>query len=112
MAHSDVLLLTSEVEGTPNVLLEAQYLQCPVVTTRAGGAQDALLEGETGLSCEVDDDRGLADAVDRLLRDPDLRTRMGLRGRAFVADKYEVEARVDDTLTLYGLDALSTPPRT
>lgn len=49
MAKMDVFLLTSRVEGVPNVLIEAQSLGIPVVTTPAGGAHEALIDGETGM---------------------------------------------------------------
>ena len=52
MASSNVLVLTSRVEGCSIVLLEAQNLGCPVITTKAGGAVDVVLDGKTGLLSE------------------------------------------------------------
>ena len=45
----DVLMLTSKVEGLPNVLIEAQSCSVPVVSTNAGGSRECFIEGETGL---------------------------------------------------------------
>ena len=52
---ADVVLHTAEFEGTPNSLLEAQYLQKPVVTTPAGGAAEAVKNGVTGRVVDADD---------------------------------------------------------
>jgi glycosyltransferase involved in cell wall biosynthesis len=53
MKKMDVLVLMSSFEGLPNVLIEAQYLGVPVVSTPAGGASECFIEGVTGhiLSC-------------------------------------------------------------
>lgn len=48
MASFDLFLMTSEVEGLPNTLIEAQALGVPVITTPAGGAPETLRVGETG----------------------------------------------------------------
>src|SRR5207249_229665 len=60
LAASDVLLLTSDWEGTPNVLLEAQHCGCVPVATDAGGTREAVRPGETGLLVGRD---GRGDAV-------------------------------------------------
>ena len=44
----NVLVLMSSFEGLPNVLIEAQYLGVPVVSTPAGGASECFIEGVTG----------------------------------------------------------------
>ena len=44
----DLLMLTSEFEGLPNVLIEAQGFSVPVVSTNAGGASETFIDGETG----------------------------------------------------------------
>lgn len=48
MKKMDVLVLMSSYEGLPNVLIEAQYLGVPVVSTPAGGASECFIEGVTG----------------------------------------------------------------
>ena len=101
LAHSDVAVLTSEVEGTPNVLIEAQYLGVPVVTTRAGGAPETMVPGRTGFVADVDDVAGLTRHVCRLLRRPELRRQMGEDARAFVAATFSIDRMVDETLAAY-----------
>jgi len=51
LRNFDCFLLTSKVEGLPNVIIEAQACGVPVVSTDAGGARECLMEGETGLIC-------------------------------------------------------------
>ena len=63
----DLLLLTSEWEGTPNVAIEAQAVDTPVVLTGGGGAREAIKEGSTGIYVEQPDPRALADAALRVL---------------------------------------------
>ena len=71
---SDVVALTSDNEGTPVCLIEAQAAGLPVVTTRVGGVDTVVLDGETGRVVDLDAIR-LAQAVGALLDDPSLRER-------------------------------------
>jgi glycosyltransferase involved in cell wall biosynthesis len=102
-AAADVLLLCSRKEGTPNVLLEAQWLGCPVVSTRAGGAVDAVADGVTGYLVDVGDVSGLQRSVLTLLGDEALRRRMAANGPPFIESRFSIERMVTDTLKLYGI---------
>lgn len=101
LAESEVFLLTSKAEGTPNVLLEAQYLGCPVVTTAAGGAGDAIVNDVTGCVRPIGDEAGLTDAVARLLGDATLRARFAAEGPRWVAAQFGLDRMIDETITLY-----------
>jgi glycosyltransferase involved in cell wall biosynthesis len=72
-----------------------------VVATRVGGVPDVVTEGEDGFLVEVGDVDGIAEALARLARDPELRARMGERGRENVVPRYRVERLVDDIDELY-----------
>jgi len=87
----DVLALPTYREGFPGAPLEAQAASVPVVTTDATGAADAILEGITGLRVPVGNADALAAALDRLLRDPQLRSRMGQAGCKWVQEKFARE---------------------
>ncbi len=72
------------IEGFGIVYLEAAASGLPVIAGRSGGAAEAVRHGETGFLVVPDDPQHLADTVIRLLRDSDLRVRMGKAGREWV----------------------------
>jgi len=88
MKRASVLLLTSQKEGMPNVVMEAQLMGIPVVATDAGGTRDTVIEGRTAILAPVGDVEALAAAVTRLLLDPTDAKRMGDAGRAHVLSAY------------------------
>jgi glycosyltransferase involved in cell wall biosynthesis len=81
LAALDVFILTSDAEGLPGVLIEAQMAGCPVVTVPVGGVRDLVDDGETGIVTDGLDPEELATRVIELLRDPHLRFRLGERAR-------------------------------
>jgi glycosyltransferase involved in cell wall biosynthesis len=81
LAAIDVLILTSDSEGLPGVLIEAQMAGCPIVTVPVGGVRDLVDDGETGVVIDEIDQGELATRVVELLRDPLLRGRLGERAR-------------------------------
>lgn len=101
LGAADVMLLTSKVEGTPNVILEAQWTRCPPVATRAGGTPDAMQHGRTGLLAEVGDAEELAEHTARLLLDRKLREELGRAGREFVHERFGLRRMLDDTTRYY-----------
>lgn len=103
MQAADLLLLCSDHEGLPNVLLEAQAQELPVVTTDAGSARDAIREGATGLLAQRNDLETLTRHCETLLDDPQKRQAMGRAGRAFVLERFTPEALADNTLAALGL---------
>jgi glycosyltransferase involved in cell wall biosynthesis len=101
LAASQVMLLASEIEGTPNVVLEAQHFGCVPVLTDAGGSRETIVPGETGLLRGKDDLAGLVADVESLLRDPARRRRMAEAGRRLVAQRFDPERIHVQTLALY-----------
>lgn len=84
----DVLCLPTRREGFPNVVLEAAAASVPAVTTRATGAIDSVVDGETGLLVDVDDVEGLIHALRQLASDPKSRRAMGDAARRRVDDRF------------------------
>ena len=84
-ARCDVFALPSDYESFGLVLLEAGAFRKPVVATEVGGVREAIEHGVSGLIVEPGDNKALADAIIRLLGDPDEARRMGESGRYRVA---------------------------
>jgi glycosyltransferase involved in cell wall biosynthesis len=94
-------LLCSRQEGTPNVLLESQWLGCPVVATKAGGVVDAVSHNKTGLLVDVGDVRGIVNATIRLLSDNHLRAAFSMAGPDFINATFGLERMVAATNNVY-----------
>ncbi len=75
---------TCDVEGFGMVFLEANACGKPVVGGRSGGIDDAIVDGETGFLVEPREPDSIADAVGRLLANPQLASRLGEQGRGRV----------------------------
>jgi glycosyltransferase involved in cell wall biosynthesis len=97
----DVFLLTSKVEGLPNVAIEAQAAGCPVVTTDVGGTREALVDGETGRIVRERSPDHLARAVLEVLFDPKWRNRAKRQANDFVTNRFNFERMVDRTIEIY-----------
>ena len=94
---SDVVVLTSDNEGTPVSLIEAQAAGTPVVSTRVGGVQSVVRAGRV---VERDDERAMAAAVSAVLDDDQLARQAVTQGREIV-DEFSLEALVDRLDALY-----------
>lgn len=98
MDGADLFVLPSHSEGLPIAMLEAMAAGLPVVATPVGGIPDAIEEGVNGFLVPVGDSVTLADRLERLIRDPELRRRMGAANREKACREYhpEVTARALD----------------
>lgn len=88
MSIASVLLLTSTLEGMPNVVMEAQVLGLPVVATHTGGVPDCVRAGRTALLVDAADTHGYVEATARLLGDADERARFGTAARDWAARQF------------------------
>jgi len=97
----DAFVLSSVNEGTPVVAIEALAAGRPVVATRVGGVPDVVTDGVDGFLVEPGDIEALADRLERLALDPELRSAMGEAGRTRVLPRYAVSRLIDDIDRLY-----------
>jgi len=88
-ARADLFALPSTGEGFGLVFLEAMAFSKPVVGAACGGTTDVVEDGVNGLLVPPGDAGALARALDRLLRDESLRTKLGARGAEIVRRKYQ-----------------------
>ena len=77
LAGADVFVLASRQEGLPVVLMEATSVGLPIVATAVGGVPEVVTDGVDGLVVPPGDPQALAEALSRVIVDPDLRTRLG-----------------------------------
>lgn len=88
---ADVLVLTSDHEGTPNVLLEAMASGLPVVATRVGGVAEIVKHTETGYLAEPEDQDALADALLQIMENENVRRELGARAREYVIANHSMQ---------------------
>jgi glycosyltransferase involved in cell wall biosynthesis len=105
-AASNIVVSTSDNEGTPVSLIEAQAAGLPVVAADVGGVRTVVGDGETGRLVDPDDLDGFASAVRDILLDPDLARQLGEGGR-IAATRFGLDRLVNDLDALYQ-DLLST----
>jgi glycosyltransferase involved in cell wall biosynthesis len=100
-AQAHVVCLPSYREGLPKVLLEAAAAGRAIVTTNVPGCREIVHDGDNGLLVPPRDPAALADALGKLLGNPDLRARMGARGRERVLARFTNEHVIGMTLEVY-----------
>ena len=101
LAGLDIVVLTSNNEGTPVSLIEAQSALLPVVSTNVGGVEDIVIHGETGFITEVGDVTSFANYVIELIEDAELRKKMGKSGYENVISRYSKQRLINDMRSLY-----------
>jgi glycosyltransferase involved in cell wall biosynthesis len=100
LREATLLLLTSRIEGFPNVVLEAQMYERPVVATNVGGCREVLAEGLQRYIRESGDIDGLSEACLDMLRHPRHVEALGESARKFVLEKFSMDRLVTNTLAL------------
>jgi glycosyltransferase involved in cell wall biosynthesis len=89
LAAVDVLAVPSYDEGLPRAVLEAMAMRLPVVASSVGGIPEAIEDQRSGLLVPAGDDEALATALERVLDDPTLASRLGRAGRRRVVDEFD-----------------------
>ena len=101
MAALDILVFSSRWEGLPVALLEGMASSLPIVATNVGGVPGVIENGETGFLVPPSSPDLLANACLVLIKDPELKKRMGKAGYTHVQEKYGMELMVNKTISLY-----------
>lgn len=87
----DIFVLPSHREGFANVCLEAALMGLPIITTNATGAIDTVIDGKTGLIYEVGNVKQLEEKIEFLIRNPEIRKKMGIEGKKWVTKEFSSE---------------------
>ena len=101
LVATDVLALPSYSEGTPRSVLEAMAMAKPVVTTDVRGCRQTVEDGVNGFLVPPRDGQKLATAIETLIADTALRTRMGSAGRRKAIELFSNDVVIPQILDLY-----------
>jgi glycosyltransferase involved in cell wall biosynthesis len=96
-----LVCMPSYREGLPRVLIEAAACGRAIVSTDVPGCREIVKDGENGILVPVRDGAATADAIDKLLRDANLRRQMASRSREIAESEYAMDKFIDDTFAIY-----------
>ncbi|MBI1837695.1 MAG: glycosyltransferase [Flavobacteriia bacterium] len=97
----DILCLTSDNEGTPVSLIEAQAGNLPVISTDVGGVRDIVLDNETGFIVPKNNVEMFTEKLLLLVEDNELRHKMSINGWDFVKNKFHYTTLVENMNNYY-----------
>ncbi len=97
MRRFDIFVLPSLSEGLSSAILIAMASSLPVIATDVGGIPELIRDGENGLLVSPMDPTGLARAIERLSRNPEERSRMGMAGRRLVEEQFTLQRKIAET---------------
>ena len=100
LSAADIVVLTSDNEGTPLSLIQAGMAGLPVVTTNVGSVPEVVLDGVTGIITDLNVQE-IANALEKLAKDKVLRERLGLAAQEFTLANFGVQRLVNDHQDLY-----------
>lgn len=100
LSAADIVVLTSDNEGTPLSLIQAGMAGLPVVATRVGSVPEVVLDGVTGIITSLDIQE-ITDALETLVNSHDLRVQMGMAAQKFVLSSFGIEQLVKGHEMLY-----------
>ncbi|MBI3239398.1 MAG: glycosyltransferase family 4 protein [Flavobacteriia bacterium] len=100
-AGMDLICLTSDNEGTPVSLIEAQACNLPVISTDVGGVRDIVKDGETGFIVPKKNADALAEKLTLLINSKEIREKMSQNGWKFVEEQFHYTTLVSNMENYY-----------
>lgn len=97
----DVFVLSSLTEGISLTLLEAMAAALPIVATNVGGNPEVVIDGETGFFVPPKDPEKMAEAIMKILQNPELAKKMGEVGRKRVEEEFSLDRMIKEYEELY-----------
>jgi len=101
MAAMDIIVIPSLLEGFPMITLEAMAMEKPIVTTSIDGIMEQIRDGREGLLIAPKSPPALAQAVKRLVDNPDYARSLGINARAKVVRDFSVHKMIAETIKVY-----------
>jgi glycosyltransferase involved in cell wall biosynthesis len=101
LALSDIGVLCSHEEGFSNAVLESMAAGLPMVVTDVGGNKEAVVDGKTGYVVKARDCNALAQAILKLVEDPQQSKQFGQAGYARVKEYFSIDNCIDAYVKLY-----------
>jgi glycosyltransferase involved in cell wall biosynthesis len=98
---ASLFILPSFIEGFPVTILEALSCETPVIATPVGGIPEIIKNHRTGILIPTDDSIRLAEAIQYLLENKDVRLKMGHEGRTLVTKYHSLEAAAKKLIMVY-----------
>lgn len=101
IARSNIVCLPSYREGLPKTLIEAAACARPLVAFDAPGSREVVIHGETGYLAKFKDVPDLVNCLQKLLKNPDERKRMGANARKLAESEFSIQRIIRETLEVY-----------
>ena len=101
LVQPSVVARNGDRDGLSNAVLEGMAAGLPVVSTTAAAAGEAMADGETGFLVPPHNSGALADPIEKLLRNPQLRRRIGAAAQARVRKEFDIGRNTEDLMTLF-----------
>jgi len=112
MKKMDVLLMTSRVEGLPNVLIEGQGFGLPIVSTDAGGSRETFVDGLTGILSQEGTKADLVKKIENVILDDEWRESASSAAREFSRKEFSIDKMYSRLEEIYGnCEKLPIPKR-
>lgn len=97
----DIAVFPSLEESFGVAAVEAQACGIPVIASNVGGLPEATSPGVSSLLIEKEDVNGLCIALEKLIKDSELRAEMGSNGRKFIEENYNIEKNFEKVNQIY-----------
>jgi glycosyltransferase involved in cell wall biosynthesis len=101
LAATDILVLTSDTEGLPGVVLEAAYFEVPTVATEVGGIKECLIDGETGYLIPDRSVSQFCEKINFLLDHPQDRKAKGAKAKTFTSQNFQMDKVAEQYLDFF-----------
>ncbi|MEM2741859.1 MAG: glycosyltransferase family 4 protein, partial [Nitrososphaeria archaeon] len=99
--RSSIFVLPSLKEALPMSILESLACGTPVVATTVGGIPEIIRNNENGILVPQNDEKKLAEAIDYLLQNKDVRVRLGQNGRKNIVERFSYRSSIKKLLKIY-----------